>query len=165
MNNDFKKILSALILITGCLAFILSTPNNNLTTGLIYLTSTIIIWLAYVLILDLFNVYMFASIISLSGFLVAIAVLFLFGIEQVPYPIGAIVFHLEGIAGALGIGLFSFFPLIPLYYLDVQKDLSHMAPPKKNKDNYSIEPKIILDDEEWEIASENDLNSGEFELN
>ena len=34
-----------------------------------------------------------------------------------------------------------------------------------NKDNDSIEPKIILDDEEWEIASENDLNSGEFELN
>ena len=164
MNNDFKKILSALILITGCLAFILSTSNNNLATGLIYLTSTIIIWLAYVLILDIFNVYMFASIISLSGFLVAIAILFLFGIEQVPYPIGAIVFHLEGIAGALGIGLFSFFPLIPLYYIDVQKNLSHVTPPKKNKDD-SIEPKIILDDEEWEIASENDLNSGEFELN
>ena len=101
------------------------------------------------------------SILKISAF----AVLFLFGIEQVPYPIGAIIFHLEGIAGALGIGLFSFFPLIPLYYLDVQKDLSHMASPKKNKDNDSIESKIILDDEEWEIASENDLNSGEFELN
>ena len=164
MNNDFKKILSALILITGFLAFILSTSNNNFTTGLIYLTSTIIIWLAYVLILDVFNVYIFASIISLSGFLVAIAVLFLFGIEQVPYPIGAIVFHLEGIAGALGIGLFSFFPLIPLYYIDLKKNISHITPPQKNHEE-SIEQKIILDDEEWEMASENDLNSGEFELN
>ena len=42
--------------------------------------------------------------------------------------------------------------------------MSHITPPQKNHKE-SIEQKFILDDEEWEFASENDLNSGEFELN
>ena len=164
MNQNLKKILSTLILIIGYVAFIMSTSLNNFPLGLIYLSLTIILWLSYVLILDVFDIRLFASIISFSGFMVAIAVFFLFGIEEVPYPIGAMIFHLEGIAGALGIGLFSFLPIIPLFYLDLDKNnlpfFSTTQPSKK----VPKEQKIILDDDEWDIASEEDLQSGEFEL-
>ena len=165
MNSDLKKILSALILIIGYVAFIISTSSNNFPLGLIYLSLTIILWLSYVLILDIFDIRFFATIISFSGFMVAIAIFFLFGIEEVPYPIGAIVFHLEGIAGALGVCLFSFLPIIPLFYLELDKaNLSFFSTIQPDK-KVSQESKIILDDnDEWEIASDNDLQSGEFEI-
>ena len=74
------------------------------------------------------------------------------------------IFHLEGIAGALGIGLFSFLPIIPLFYLDLDKNnLPFFSTTQPNK-KVTKEPKIILDDDEWDIASEEDLQSGEFEL-
>ena len=115
MNRDLKKIAGGLILVIGMLAFIVSISNNNLNFALIYLTTTLISWVLYGLVLDVFDVRIFAWIISASGFLVAIAVLFMFGIEEVPYPVGAIVFHSEGFAGSLGIGLFSLFPILIIH--------------------------------------------------
>ena len=160
MSNDLKKILSAVILIIGFLAFIISTSNNNFNLGLIYLTSTLILWISTGLALDIFNIRIFAGLISISGFMVAISVFFLFGIEQVPYPIGAIVFHLEGISGALGISFFSLFPIITLNYFELEHNNSIKSP---HTDQFQNKPEIIIDDDEWEIASEDDLQSGEFE--
>ena len=97
--------------------------------------------------------------------MVAIATFFLFGIEEVPFPAGAIIFHLEGIATSLGICLFSLFPIIPFFNLDKEKDISS---PETNKTNIinqkqSTEPEIFFDDDDWELATEDDLQSGEFE--
>ncbi|SVC28312.1 uncharacterized protein METZ01_LOCUS281166, partial [marine metagenome] len=90
---DFKKIAGGLIFVIGVFAFIVSISNNNLNFALIYLTAALILWVLYSLLLDAFDVRVFAWIISASGFLVAISVFFMFGIEEVPYPVGAIVFH------------------------------------------------------------------------
>ena len=97
---------------------------------------------------------MFAGVVSFAGFLVAISVFFLFGIEEIPYPIGAIVFHSEGIASSLVIGLFSLFPVIILYNINIQ---SLKISPKN--DNSKIET-----NDEWELATDEDLDSEEFEL-
>ena len=157
MSYDLKKILSALILIVGFFAFIMSTANNNFNLALIYLTSTLILWTSFGLLLDVFDIRFFAAIISISGFMVAIAVFFLFGIQEVPYPIGAIIFHLEGIAGALGISFFSFFPILVLYYADFNKNAVIKLP-------QGDQSEIVIDDDEWEMANEDDLQSGKFEL-
>ena len=158
---DLKKIVGGLILVIGVFAFIISIFNNNLNFALIYLTTTLILWVLYGLFLDMFDVKIFAGIISGSGFLVAISVLFMFGIEEVPYPVGAIVFHSIGFAGALGIGLFSLFPILILYQMDNPKKqqkikVGQESPIKKS------EPKIFS--EEWEMATEEDLQSGEFDV-
>jgi len=160
MNMDLKKIAGGLILLIGVLAFILSISNNNFNFALIYLTSALIFWVSYGLILGVFDVYIFAWIISASGFLVAMAVFFMFGIEEVPYPVGAIVFHSAGFAGALGIGLFSLFPILILLHMgkeNAQKrtEIGHVLPEEE------LAPEILS--EEWEIASDDDLESGEFE--
>ena len=165
MNTDLKKILSTLILIIGYIAFVIPTSYNNFTLGLIYLSLSIIFWLIFVLVFDIFNIRWFAGIISGSGFMVAIATFFLFGIEEVPFPAGAIIFHLEGIATSLGICLFSLFPIIPFFHLDKENDISS---PETNKTNIinqkqSAEPEIYIDDDDWELATEDDLQSGEFE--
>ena len=117
MNIDLKKICGGLILAIGILAFVISISNNNLNNALIYLTAGLIFWVLYGLLLDAFDVRIFAGTISASGFLVAISVLFMFGIEEVPYPVGAIIFHSGGFAGAMGISLFSLFPILILYQI------------------------------------------------
>ena len=158
---DLKTISSGSILTIGLFAFILSIANNNFNFALIYLITALIIWVLYGLLMNIFDIQVFTAIISASGFLVAISVLFMFGIEEVPYPVGAIIFHSGGIAGALGMGLFSFFPILILHQMrtaNVQvKSKVKFAYPKKIQ-----EPEISS--EEWEMASDDDLQSGKFEV-
>ena len=161
MNMDLKKMAGGLILVIGVLAFVLSISHNNLNFALIYLTAALIFWVLYGLLLDAFDVRIFAGIISASGFLVAISVFFMFGIEEVPYPIGAIIFHSGGFAGALGIGLFSLFPILILHQLDATnvKEKS-----KTRSELFENKPEQEIFSEEWEMAAAADLQSGEFEI-
>ncbi len=168
MNQNLKKIARGLILVIGLLLFFSSLLNNHLNLSLVYLTSTLIIWVLYGLILDDFDVRIFAWVISATGFLLAISVFFLYGVEEVPHPVGAIVFHAGGIAGALGMGLFSLFPLLIIHQLSSKKTTSpathklnenDIAPGSENDTALDTE----LDSDEWEFATEDELQSGEFE--
>ena len=161
MNFDLKKIASGLILSIGLIFFLLSISKNNLNFALISLTVTLIFWVLYGLLLDAFDVRIFAGIISASGFLVAFSVFFMFGIEEVPYPMGAIIFHSGGFAGALGIGLFSLFPILILHQMNATKT---MRKTEVLQEMSQQEPKSEIFSEEWEMASDDDLQSGEFEM-
>mgnify|MGYP000586678806 CR=1 FL=1 len=107
-----KKIAGNLILIIGILAFIVKIFNNDLNFALIYLITALIFWTLYELIFGTFDWRSLIGAISVVGFLIAFSIFFMFGIEEVPYPIGAIVFHSGGLAGALGIGFFSCIPIL-----------------------------------------------------
>ena len=158
---DFKKIAGGFIFVIGVFAFIVSISNNNLNFALIYLTAALILWVLYSLLLDAFDVRVFAWIISASGFLVAISVFFMFGIEEVPYPVGAIVFHSGGLAGALGIGFFALFPILVLHHTGANK-LPQITREEPVMFREEMEPEI--ESNEWEMASDDDLQSGEFEI-
>ena len=161
MIQDLKKIGSGLILVIGIILFFSSLLNNNLNLALVSLTSTLIFWVVYGLILDTFDVRIFAWVISTAGFLLAISIFFLYGVEEVSHPIGAIVFHAGGIAGALGIGLFSLFPLLIMHQLNSDKTAPKSAPTAK--ENYT-HPKPNLESDDWEFATEEESQSGEFEV-
>jgi len=160
MNQNLKKIASGLILIVGLILFFSSLLNNHLNLSLVYLTSTLIIWVLYGLIFDDFDVHIFAWVISATGFLLAISIFFIYGVEEVPHPVGAIVFHAGGIAGALGMGLFSLFPLLIIHQLSSKKTTSP-ATHQLNEDG--IHPDPELDSNEWEFATEDELQSSEWE--
>ena len=102
----------------------------------------------------------FSLVISSAGFLLAISVFFLYGVEEVAHPIGAIVFHSGGIAGSLGIGLFSLFPLLIIHQLNSQ-NTTQKPGLVNNIEELPPEPKLESDD--WEMATEDELKSGEFE--
>ena len=158
---DFKKIAGGFIFVIGVFAFIVSIFNNNLNFALIYLTATLILWVLYSLLLDAFDIRIFSWIISASGFLVAVSVFFMFGIEEVPYPVGAIVFHSGGLAGALGIGFFALFPILILHQIGAEK----LPQTTKTEPAISIEDmEPDIENNEWERASDDDLQSGEFEV-
>ena len=161
MNQNLKKIASGLVLIIGLILFFSSLLNNQLNLSLVYLTSTLIIWVLYGLILDDFDVRIFAWVISATGFLLAISIFFLYGVEEVPHPVGAIVFHAGGIAGALGMGLFSLFPLLIIHQLSSKRTASPVT--HKLHENETA-PNPELDSDEWEFATEDELQSGEFEV-
>ena len=158
---DFKKIAGGLILVIGVFSFIVSISNNSLNFALIYLTVALILWVLYSLLLDAFDVRVFAWIISASGFLVAISVFFMFGIEEVPYPVGAIVFHSGGLAGALGIGFFALFPILILHQTGTEK-LPKISRTESVISREDMEPKIVSN--EWEMATEEELQSNEWDI-
>ena len=161
MNLELKKIAGGLILLVGLILFFSSLIDNNLNLALVSLTSTLIIWVIYSLLFDVFDVQIFAWVISLSGFLLALSVFFVFGIEEMPHPIGAIVFHAGGIASALGISLFSLFPLLIIHQLN-SHNISTEPGVLINQDGSPVIPE--LDDDDWELTTEEDLHSGKFDV-
>ena len=161
MNFNLKKIAGALILGGGLVPFFISLNNNNLNLSLVSITSVLIIWVIYSLLMEGFDIRIFALVMSLAGFLIALSVFFLFGIEEVSYPVGAVVFHSGGIAGALGIGFFSLFPILFLHHMSVDNE------PEKISYKQNIleeDPESVIESDEWELATEKDLRSGEFEV-
>ena len=161
MNLDLKKMAGGLILVIGLILFFSSLVDNNLNLALVSLTSALMLWVIYGLLLDVFDVRIFAWVISLSGFLLALSVFFVFGVEEMPHPIGAIVFHAGGIAGSLGIGFFSLFPLLIIHQLNSQN--IYIKPSMlMNEDDPPILSSLESDD--WELATEEERLSGEFEV-
>jgi len=150
-----------LILFIGLILFFSSLIDNNLNLALVSLTSALILWVIYGLLLDVFDVQIFAWVVSLSGFLLALSVFFVFGVEEMPHPIGAIVFHTGGIAGSLGIGFFSLFPLLIIHQLNSQ-NISTKPRVLMNEDGFPAIPNLESDD--WELATEEERQSGEFEV-
>ena len=111
--------------------------------------------------MDDFDVRIFAWVISAAGFLLAISIFFNYGVEEVPHPVGAIVFHAGGIAGALGMGLFSLFPFLIIHQLNSDKSIPISAPVEKE---FDTPPEPELESDDWEFATEEELESGEFEI-
>ncbi len=154
-------MVGGLILVIGLILFFSSLVDNNLNLALVSLTSALILWVIYGLLLDVFDVRIFAWVISLSGFLLALSVFFVFGVEEMPHPIGAIVFHTGGIAGSLGIGFFSLLPLLIIHQLNSQ-NISTKPGVLMNEDGFPSIPNLESDD--WELATEEERQSGEFEV-
>ena len=161
MNLYTKKITGILILIIGLTLFFSYLLNNNFNLALVSLTSALLFWVLFTLLLDIFDVQIFSWVISSAGFLLAISVFFLYGVEEVAHPIGAIIFHTGGIAGSLGIGFFSLFPILIIYHLNSQ-NVQLKSELITNTDDATLEPELESDD--WGIATEEELESGEFEV-
>ena len=100
----------------------------------------------------------------LSGavFLLAISVFFLYGLEEMPYPAGAIVFHSDGIAKALGLGIAASLPLLFFGIADVES--SSNASAQTSTASVATEPTIVVEHEDFELADVDDLTSGEFDI-
>ena len=150
-----------MILFVGLILFFLSLANNNFNLALVALTSTLIFWVIYGLFFVAFDVKIFAYVISSAGFLLAISIFFLHGVNEVPYPVGAYVFNTGGIAGSLGIGLFSLFPLLILHQTNTVNPVQKTA---GNAEPNDTPPEPELESDDWEFATEDELQSGEFEV-
>ena len=154
MNLNLKNIAGGLILVIGLILFLSSLINNNINMALVSLICALIFWVLFGLLLDAFDVMIFSWVISSAGFLLAIAVFFIYGVEQVAHPVGAIVFHSGGIAGSLGIGLFSLFPILIMHQINSQNILQK---PNLITNFVKPSPETELEGDDWELATEEEL--------
>ena len=117
----------------------------------------------FILLFGFFLCCVFLCVFSLSGFLVSLSVFFLKGVEEVPFPEGAIIFHLDGIALSLLILFICSLPMILKINPNNSEDKSgHLKSNEVRSENLEIADSGNKSDE-WEEASEEDLQSGNFE--
>jgi hypothetical protein len=109
---------------------------------------------------DSFDNKEFALVLSGAGYLLSISVFFLYGLEEMPYPTGAIVFHSDGIAKALGLAIAASLPLL-FGITDIEASNTDT---QTSTASASTEPTVIVDHEDYELADVEDLTSGEFDI-
>jgi len=158
-----SKAISWLILAGGLFLYLWYITDNQFTYATIFMAGSILLWMFVSFTADSFDNKEFAQVLSGAGFLLAISVFFLYGLEEMPYPAGAIVFHSDGIAKALGLGIVASLPLL----LGIPKTASD-SNNNNGDNNYNTEavsePTVVVDDEDWEMADVEDLTSGEFDI-
>ena len=153
-----SKLISRLILGIGFFLYLWNIITNEFPYATIFLTGAILLWMFWGFTTNTFNQTEFAKLLSGSGFLLALSVFFLYGLEQMSYPAGAIVFHSDGIAKALGLGIAAFLPL--LFGIE---NISSTSTNTNQHDNTKKQT-LVVDDEDFELANTDDLTSGEWDL-
>ena len=102
------------------------------------------------LLLDVFDIKEFTLLLSVCGLIISTTTFFYYGIEEVAYPYWAIVFHFDGILKSLIMLFISSLPILFSY---------------KGKNNIDNNDFVAnYDDSEWEIATADDLGSGQYDL-
>ena len=155
-----SKAISWLILAGGLFLYLWNITENEFVYATIFMASSILLWMFVRFTANSFNNKEFLQVLSGSGFLLAISVFFLYGLEEMPYPSGAIVFHPDGIAKALGLGIAASLPLL----FGMENINEKHVNSQTSTSSTSTEPTIIVEDEDFELADVNDLTSGEFDI-
>ena len=152
-----SRVISWFILGGGFFLYLWNIISSEFVYATIFMTGAILLWMFVGFTTNTFNQNEFAKVLSGAGFLLALSVFFLYGLEEMPYPAGAIVFHSDGIAKALGLGIAAFLPLL-FGIEDVSSSASVTAPKTTQKQT------VVLDDEDFELADNDDLTSGEWDI-
>ena len=159
MNINSKTMLW-LILAGGLFLYLWNITDNQFTYATICMAGSILLWMIIGFTTDSFDNKEFAQVLSGVGFLLAVSVFFLYGLEEMPYPTGAIVFHSDGIAKALGLGIAASLPLLfGIAGVETNKTDVQTSTPSA-----PVEPTIIVEHDDFELADVEDLTSGEFDI-
>ena len=124
----------------------------------IVMSTSLLLWVGLNCYFDTLDRLLFSKILSISGIIISISIFFIFGIEEVPFPAGALIFHSYGIAVSLLMILLSLLPL-----LFISENIT--APISSSTQTSYIEtPKSDTINDDWDIATEHDLESGDYEI-
>ena len=169
MNSLMKNCISYGVLGLGLLMYFIFIGSYQFIESTIVILITLLSWSAITTYLDMFDTITFSKILSSMGLIFAISFFFFFGVEEVPIPKGAMLFSASGIAITLFIIFASILPLLYVIHGDnpiepVNLPSSQVA--SQPQATNAIESSSSLDDidDDWEIATEEDLESGNFEV-
>ena len=125
--------------------------------------ASLLLWIAFNIHFDMFNKIAFAKVLCYSGILLSITIFFLFGIEEVPFPEGALLFHSYGIALSLFVILLSIIPILFTTNIEITT-----MPTNSQSSQITGQPSNITQSEEldddWEIATDEDMQSDDYEV-
>ena len=156
MIKKHTNTILNLILIAGLAIYILLTTANNLSIAIIWTIFVLYGWVFLSLYLGNFNFQKLLKICCYVGILFSITFFITFGLEEIPYPEGALLFHSKPIAISLLVFFISSLPLI--YKIADNQDC---VEDKKTKTAFNQEQQSVK--EKWEEATLDDLESGNYE--
>ena len=158
MNLCNKNYISYLVLLVGLICYCCYIHTMQFIPATIVMSTSLLLWVAFNCYFDTFDRLLFSKILSISGIIISISIFFIFGIEEVPFPTGALMFHSYGIAISLLMILLS---LLPLLFIN-----EHISKPisSSTQTSYIETPKPDTTNEDWDIATEHDLESGDYEI-
>ena len=156
MIKKHTNTILNLILIAGLAIYILLTTANNLSIAVIWAIFVLYGWVFLSLYLGNFNFQKLLKICCYVGILFSITFFITFGLEEIPYPEGALLFHSKPIAISLLIFFISSLPLI--YKIADNQDC---VEDKKTNPVFNQEQQSVK--EKWEEATLEDLESGNYE--
>ena len=161
MINNFKQSIPSVFLVLGYLVYFILLFKTSFAISAIWMMFLVYIWLSTSLYLNIYNSNSFIKILSFSGILVALSMLFLNGIEEVPFPEGAVIFHADGIAQALFLLFLCSIPIVLRLIPENVVILKSSIDTKASSNSSNTKKENQSDD--WEEATIEDLESGNFD--
>ena len=158
LKNNLHWILFSLGFIFYCVLLAQAT----LSWSIVWLLFMIYTWLITSLILKQYSFKQFLYLLCSSGIWVSFTWFVLKGVEEVPLPRGAFLFKTEGIIPSIVLFMLFTIPLI-IHHFSISTHSSQNIPTKDDRDSFSSNEKMVPKD--WEEASIEDLESGDFEIN
>ena len=153
-----RKSINISILIIGSLLYLCMVCARDFTGSIIVLTTSILAWAALSNYYNFFDQKLFSKILCYSGVLLSISMFFMFGVEEVAYPVGAIIFHQDGIAKTLGVLLVA---LLPILLMSEEVEVIEQGDEGFESDTHTVFDQE--DDSDWEVATDEEIDSGKFE--
>ena len=139
-----------------------STPEGRLIISIrsriakiIKIIFNIYLWLICSNTLQTYNIRSFIYILCSAGIAVAISLFFIQGVEQLPFPRGALMFHPENVMKSCLLFFICTVPLIMIVF-NKKNDLESLYVKQEKS-------KAISQDDLWEEATAEDLQSGRYE--
>tara|TARA_Y100000590_G_scaffold402969_1_gene489166 strand:- start:220 stop:723 length:504 start_codon:yes stop_codon:yes gene_type:complete len=163
MQNNFLQILPWAKYLLGLGVYFVFISQQQLSMAIIWFVFVVYGWTILSIIFKTYKLQDFVYIVCFSGIVVAITLFFMNGVEEVPFPKGAVQFKADGIAQSL---LLFFIFTLPLIIYS-QKNLSTLESNEHshitiNTDDLKSSEKFHND--QWEEATQDDLDSGKYEL-
>jgi len=169
-----KDHISSLILFLGAGLYLFYVQAFEFIPSAIILLVTVLLWILVNVYFDSFNKATFSRLLCCIGVVFSISLFLFFGIEELPYPKGALKIHTSGIAMSLFSVLLSVIPMLLITQEDrPQKAYSSNDPVYIEENNYmnniSSSPsnhntEDSYDEDAWEVANEEDFSEeGEYE--
>ena len=169
MKIDLNKTLSLAIILLGHALFFTYIPNN-VPLAFICIVGMFLVWILWVKVTDSFIVNHLIYLITVSGFILSVSILTLYGIEPIGTRKGILMrFHSHHIAFAMSLFFLTLLPYIILNMkikLPIQKSKISIGTSflKNKKQTKQTRDQYIVDDDNWEIASEGDAFSGNYHI-
>ena len=157
MLRKNHTIILNFLLFLGFLFYLFFAFNKNLPIAIIALILFLYLWILGRVYFETFNLKSLMNIIGGSGILLSLTYFFIYAVEEVPYPEGAIVFHSQEIALSL---IVFFISTTFLIYCNLQKPRTNKKVNSPTLVNQNLK---TTNKEEWEKATMDDLSSGNFE--
>ena len=164
MKIDLNKTISFIIIILGQLLFFLNI-SSNYPLAFISVVGSIVLWMIWSKITYIFSLDFLLYLILLSGLVSSITIVGVHGVERIGTRHGNLIdFHMTDIAIALGILFITALPYIifnmkidfPIKKIKLSPSFT-VGKPEKHKQ--TTKTKYIIHDDDWEIASNSDIQN------